>query len=184
MQGFENTNLYAMLSMIDTKHGIIINENLGLLGNIEFPVDENYIHLFNYGEDRPIRRGDSFQVVDGDGCLLLDYYITETYILEDENNEIEAYIFNLRDFKAEDDILSIMYGISGKILDGLIAYDKSNKFYINNIKELANNYEIDSTLIKECVGVDNYIITYKNNKYTLSYTEEANKISIYKKRRG
>ena len=106
-------------------------------------------------------RGNYFRVIDGDGCILFDEYITITG--EIWNKDKPEYVFALRDYKVANKFDSFFCSDT-KMLDGLIYYDGKDTY--TNCLELKDKYKYMENLKLEQVVGSSYTLDVGNNVYS------------------
>lgn len=106
-------------------------------------------------------RGNYFRVIDSDGCILFDEYITITG--EIWNTDKPEYVFALRDYKVANKFDSFFCS-DAKMLDGLIYYD--GKDIYTNCLELKDKYKYMENLKLERVVGSSYTLDVGNNVYS------------------
>lgn len=106
-------------------------------------------------------RGNYFRVIDSDGCILFDEYITITG--EIWNTDKPEYVFALRDYKVANKFDSFFCS-DAKMLDGLIYYDGKDTY--TNCLELKDKYKYMENLKLEKVTGDSYTLDIGNNVYS------------------
>lgn len=96
----ETTDMEYMLSMLDKKHSIVVDNNIGLIG--EFDKDSTHTEpsdkLMKLWELQE-KRGDSFLVVGEMGTIIIPEKVSHTFIIQDNNDDITKYAFILKDNK-------------------------------------------------------------------------------------
>jgi hypothetical protein len=160
----ELTPVEELLIMMDIRHGIIVDSELALLGNME---DESeyeaindhrkellYVQVSNFDE----KRGDNFDVLDNTGCLIIREKVIATGILLNKG-ETEGYIFILSD-NSIDDALDSFFGDKETVPVCVIYRD--GKLYTNS-KEL--EYEYDESIDIELCQYAYYKLRYRNRMY-------------------
>ena len=190
-----NTNqLESMLQMIDPAHGVIIDENIGLLGYFESEdVEEKVLKsmsLLNYevydnisvaklhDKHSMYKRGNFFQVIDTDGCILFDEYVKEIGIIY-KDDELYGYMFILKDYKASQSF-DTFFDIESYCPAVVLYVD--NKLYINKVldKELMNRFEYREDIKIEHVKRWEYKLEFENINYYSYVINSNNNISVYK----
>lgn len=157
-----------MLNMIDPSKGIMISEEIGLLGfGEEKDFDKTVFHDINDDKlafayiDTFISgfRGDYFYVISEDGCILFDYYIVSAGIIREQGNII-GYVFRLKDYDSEEDFFESGY------YPGLVLY-MDGKLYVNNLKdkEVAKKIGEYKDFSIERTGVIDYTLKIENKIY-------------------
>lgn len=106
-------------------------------------------------------RGNYFRVIDSDGCILFDEYITITG--EIWNTDKPEYVFALRDYKVANKFDSFFCS-NAKMLDGLVYYD--GKDIYTNCLELKDKYKYMESLKLERVVGSSYTLDIGNNVYS------------------
>lgn len=106
-------------------------------------------------------RGNYFRVIDSDGCILFDEYITITG--EIWNTDKPEYVFALRDYKVANKFDSFFCS-NAKMLDGLVYYD--GKDIYTNCLELKDKYKYMENLKLERVVGSSYTLDVGNNVYS------------------
>lgn len=106
-------------------------------------------------------RGNYFRVIDSDGCILFDEYITITG--EIWNTDKPEYVFALRDYKVANKFDSFFCSDT-KMLDGLIYYDGKDTY--TNCLELKDKYKYMENLKLERVVGSSYTLDVGNNVYS------------------
>lgn len=189
--------IYSMLQMIAPECGIVIDENIGLLGEFkdEASYDKNIKQLtiqgYSENEIRQVAvfhraeiqqtRGDFFRVIGNDGCILFDERVESTILLYRENVHV-GYMFILRDVKAYQ-VLDDFFDDEASCRAVIIYYN--NNLYINNIQddEIKGKYKYDKSIKIEEVDNRSFRIEFKNDifySYVVSY---HNRISIANSRK-
>lgn len=190
----DTTQMENMLQMIDPAHGIIIDSNIGLLGEFTTTVNEELalhnmsdkgyevytnISVGKLNDKRSMyKRGDFFKVVDADGCILFDEYINDCGILY-KNNELYGYIFILKDYKASQ-VFDLFFD-NEAFCPAVVLY-VDNKLYINNVldKELMKRFEYRDDIKLEYMKTGEYKLEFENFVYYSYVINGHNNISIYK----
>lgn len=90
----------GLLKMFNPEHGIIISNDIGLIGNNDFKISpfreyDGTIYDANLDKPNKFRLGDKYKVLHSDGFVLFDEEVEWTGIIKGENNENVAYIFGL-----------------------------------------------------------------------------------------
>lgn len=106
-------------------------------------------------------RGNYFRVIDSNGCILFDEYITITG--EIWNTDKPEYVFALRDYKVANKFDSFFCS-NAKMLDGLVYYD--GKDIYTNCLELKDKYKYMESLKLERVVGSSYTLDVGNNVYS------------------
>ena len=106
-------------------------------------------------------RGTYFRVIDSDGCILFDEYITITG--EIWNTDKPEYVFALIDYKVANKFDSFFCSDT-KMLDGLIYYDGKDTY--TNCLELKDKYKYMENLKLERVVGSSYTLDVGNNVYS------------------
>ena len=106
-------------------------------------------------------RGNYFRVIDSDGCILFDEYITITG--EIWNTDKPEYVFALRDYKVANKFDSFFCS-NAEMLDGLIYYDGKDMY--TNCLELKDKYKYIENLKLEKVVGSSYTLDIGNNVYS------------------
>jgi hypothetical protein len=171
------TPIEDMLTMIDKGHSIVIDDNIGLLGEgIETEeLDAAELAYIRQGYDID-SRGKYWRIIDKDGCILIDKFVTMIGIVEEYGITV-AYIFVLKDYRVKDEFNSFFE--SGATKEAVVIY--SNGKLTTNCEELGLEIN-DSIDITEIVGhqyrlyINNdryisYIINSDNNIYGFSKKE-------------
>lgn len=190
----DTTQMENMLQMIDPAHGIIIDKNIGLLGEFKSEFEEDLVmknmHARGYEVYTNVsvgklndkhsmnKRGDFFKVIDADGCILFDEYITDSGIIY-KNNELYGYIFVLKDYKASQ-VFDIFFDDEA-FCPAVVIY-ANNKLYINKISDdkLMKKFEYRDDIKIEYVKHGEYKLEFENIVYYSYVIEGNNSISIYK----
>lgn len=193
-KSIDTTQMENMLQMIDPEHGVIIDNNIGLLGKFENDdiEQENMLAMRKRGyeiddtkslarlndKQSMYKRGQYFNVIDTDGCILFDELVTETGIMY-KNNELYGYIFILKDYKASQ-VFDIFFDDEAFCPAVILYID--NKLYINNVndKELKEKFEYRSDIKIEFVKQGEYRLEINHDIYYSYNIEGNNRISIYK----
>ena len=167
-------DLVSVLNFLDKKHSIIINEEIGLLVNYEFIVDENVTDILSYPNRLDLyKRGDYFNVIDKDGCLLFKEDIIKTCCLKLDNKTF-GYVFILKNFLAKDEEESFFDDEA--TVPALIAYI-DNKLYRNNIIEYTDcNVELDKSIKYKEMSGSSFIIHIHNKAFTVTCADRKNNI--------
>lgn len=111
-------------------------------------------------------RGNYFRVIDSDGCILFDEYITITGELWNADKDKPEYVFALRDYKVANKFDSFFCG-NAEMLDGLIYYDGKDMY--TNCLELKDKYKYMANLKLEKAVGNSYTLDIGNDVYS-SYT--------------
>lgn len=106
-------------------------------------------------------RGNYFRVIDSDGCILFDEYITITGVIW--NTDKPEYVFALRDYKVANKFDSFFCSDT-KMLDGLIYYDGKDTY--TNCLELKDKHKYMENLKLERVVGSSYTLDVGNNVYS------------------
>lgn len=192
--GHDTTQMENMLQMIDPSHSIIIDRNIGLLGEFESVEDEEQSIRtmqklgYNVYQDNIIaklddkysmyKRGDYFKVIDADGCILFDEYITDCGIIY-KNRELYGYIFVLKDYRASQ-VFDIFFD-DEDFCQAVVLYI-DGKLYINNIddEELMSKFEYREDIKIHFVKPGEFKLEFENTVYYSYAINGHNNISIYK----
>lgn len=174
--------LKSMLNILDKEHSIILTEDIGLIGNSDYKVDETFGELRMIGDLYPdIKLGDMFTVVTSDAVVLIEEYVDLSGIIYENNGDI-GYIFKLKDYSVEDYTWTIL----GKDLidskPALIYY--KNGVIQTNCYELKDKYVYSKDL--DCCINKNRLtrLDINNVAYapkTLSFENSIYSFSEYKK---
>lgn len=174
------TELKSMMNMMDPSHSIILFNELGLMGNSEYIVDGSLkiLEIKNaYNIKTNTKRGEYFNVIDSDGTLLFNEYISRVgYILDKDNIEnVLGYIFILKDYMALNP-MDIIFNDSGN--DPAIIIYLNGVFYINYIKELIDNTKFRYTKGINIHIIDDslFVVTFLNMKLTAHLKDRNNGI--------
>lgn len=116
-------------------------------------------------------RGNYFRVIDSDGCILFDEYITITG--EICNKDKPEYVFALRDYKVANKFDSFFCS-NAERLDGLIYYDGKDMY--TNCLELKDKYKYMENLKLEKVVGNSYTLDIGNNVYSSYAVSPINKV--------
>lgn len=116
-------------------------------------------------------RGNYFRVIDSDGCILFDEYITITG--EIWNKDKPEYVFALRDYKVANKFDSFFCS-NAERLDGLIYYDGKDMY--TNCLELKDKYKYMENLKLEKVVGNSYTLDIGNNVYSSYAVSPINKV--------
>lgn len=182
------TDVECMLNMLDKGHSIVLHNEIGLLGEHDFIIDEDskkhgvlHIPPKGNGEFEKIerKRGDNFQILDKSGVILFDFLVKHIGILYDKEMENRFYIFVLSDYKSFNELDILL----GDVQDAMVLY-KNGRLYHNNIKgateqQLASFDEIVD-IKRNRTAYNTYSITINNEIY-VSYNicSRANNIWEY-----
>lgn len=189
----DTTQMEAMLQMIDPGHSIIIDNNIGLLGEFTSEEDEKHALASNKSEMYDIdnmtigrlhdkhtlyKRGDFFKVIDSDGCILFDEYIRESGIIY-RNNSLYGYLFVLRDYEASQ-VFDTFF--DDEAFCAAVVLYINDKLYINNVldEELMNKFEYREDIKIEFIKQGEYKLEFENTVYYSYNVDSNNGISIYK----
>ena len=189
----DTTQMEAMLQMIDPGHSIIIDKNIGLLGEFASEDDEEHALASNRSGEYDVdsmtigrlhdkyslyKRGDFFKVIDSNGCILFDEYIRESGIIY-KNSNLYGYIFILRDYEASQ--VFDMFFDDEAFCPAVVLYI-NDKLYINNVldEELMNRFEYRDDIKIEFVKQGEYKLEFENIVYYSYNIDGNNNISIYK----
>ena len=189
----DTTQMEAMLQMIDPGHSIIIDKNIGLLGEFASEDDEERALASNRSGEYDVdsmaigrlhdkyslyKRGDFFKVIDSDGCILFDEYIRESGIIY-KNSNLYGYIFILRDYEASQ--VFDMFFDDEAFCPAVVLYI-NDKLYINNVldEELMDRFEYREDIKIEFVKQGEYKLEFENIVYYSYNVDGNNNISIYK----
>lgn len=168
-----NNELYLMGEFI----------NIDLFGNAEQIKTESIKRsVFKYGStigdvnsgDKILGyRGNYFRVIDGDGCILLDEYITLTGELWNVDKDKPEYVFALRDYRVANKFDSFFCS-NAEMLDGLIYYDGKDMY--TNCLELKDKYKYMENLKLEKVVGNSYTLDIGNDVYSSYAVSPLNKV--------
>lgn len=191
---YNNNQIANMLRMIDPEHGIVIDDNIGLLGEfsskeieeenkkamIREGFTEKCIHdigIFNVISTMS-KRGQYFIVVDSDGCVIIDEFIEQTFLMY-KNNSLVGYAFILKEYKAKQ-ILDIFFDDESSCPAVILFID--NKLYINNVNDskLIKKYNYSKDISISVIGTGTYKINYKGDSYSTYIVDNYNKIGYGK----
>lgn len=188
------TQMENMLQMIDPQHGIIIDDNIGLLGEFESDAIEESImqDMIKEGYDisdtqniarlsdkhSMYKRGQYFRVIDTDGCILFNEYVTECGIIY-RNKETYGYVFILKDYKAYQ-AFDIFFDDEA-FCPAVVLY-VNNKLYVNNIQdeEIMKKFKYRDDIKIEFVKQGEYKLEIDKEIYYSYIINNNNMISIYK----
>lgn len=134
-------------------------------------VHGNTIGDVNSGDRILGYRGNYFRVIDSDGCILFDEYITITG--EIWNKDKPEYVFALRDYKVTNKFDSFFCS-NAERLDGLIYYDGKDMY--TNCLELKDKYKYMENLKLEKVVGNSYTLDIGNNVYSSYAVSPLNKV--------
>ena len=190
----DTTQMEDILQMIDPGHSIIIDKNIGLLGEFASEEDEeqamrkarscgydtgnNSIIGRLYDKSSLYKRGDFFKVIDADGCILFDEYIKESGIIY-RNNVLYGYIFILRDYEASQ-VFDLFFDDEA-FCPAVVLYI-NGKLYINNVLEekLMIRFKYRDDIKIDFVKQGEYKLEFENTVYYSYNIDGNNGISIYK----
>ena len=174
-----NTNVCCMLQMLDPNHSIILDENIALLGETEDEVGhtDKVATMLDLRHDK-VKRGDYFQVIDRDGCILFNPYVKAAGTMVIGANTV-GYCFFLKDYDEEDDFLSIVD--SNARTEAVVIY-ADNKLYAkrNYGDEFLSNLVIDKNIRIESIGNETYLLTFKGNTFLSSVLNKKQKIMQFR----
>lgn len=175
--------IYNLLNIVDPIHSIVINKEIGLLGNGDYKVYSILDKQLPVGEiidttdNTIVRRGNYFTVLEESiGASLLDDYITDTLIIY-RNNHIKDYGFILKDYRVIDDMNKALvdWGLIEKesaYIPALILYEGNNLY--TNCKELGNKYIYNKDIQIDGNRDDGFKLVYKGNIYKSSEISKKN----------
>lgn len=143
----EITDMETMMNLINPSRSIIVDNNIGLIGEFQNEVPEITTEpeeILDLRQDNPpeklIKRGDYYRVIDREGCILVDESIIFTGTLEPS-----TYIFLLRDYKIEDNISKLLDnpfeepGYTVPSVNAILVYHLDTNTFETNSTELINN---------------------------------------------
>ena len=133
--------LETLLAFFDKSRAIVVDSNIGLIGNSDFR--ESYRReIYNPAlEKHHVALGDYFQVIHSNGLMLIEEYVTGANILI-SNQETIGYIFTLKDYRVDNPIEDF-FDMPSTLLP-IIYYD--NKDIYTNVKELSHKYKFINNL--------------------------------------
>lgn len=193
----EITDLEAMLQMIAPRTSIIINDQIGLIGEGVEETTTNILTastISNVGRacdgirhlpfdvNRPEIKGKEFRVLDIDGCIIIDYPIIHTGIVKNNKDKTLGYVFILKDYKAKDPFEDFF---NNKLTAPAIIIYVDGELYINNVvdEKLLEQFKLDTNLKMETISHSNYLLTFKNRLYYGDVLDRYNNVYVYKERR-
>lgn len=176
----------ALLQMIDPEHGIILDENIGLIGKYSSAdtKQKTIAHkseLISVGKlwDKPsmVKRGDYYVPI-GTCGILFDEHVADTGIMY-SSNKIFGYAFILKDYKAVQ--------VFDKFFDSececnaVVLYINS-KLYINcvNDDEIKSKFEYEPSIRIEFIKQGEYKLWFRDKLFYSYRIEANNNISIFK----
>ena len=176
------TAVKAVLQMISPNTGIVISDEIGLMGVFE---DETKATLDD-GSVADIRvdssianRGDYYRVLDKDGCILFDEKVKSTGIMI-ENGEIVGYMFELLDYSATQKFGLFFDDYKCK---PIIIYYKGS-LYVNDIddEKIKSKYKYDENIWLEPIDYTSWSLEFKKKVYYSILENASNGISVYRYR--
>lgn len=177
------TAVRAVLQMISPNTGIVISDEIGLMGVFEdetkVTLDDDSVADIRDSEDID-NRGDYYRVLNKDGCILFDEKVKSTGIMI-ENNEIVGYLFELIDYSATQ-TLDSFFDDDYKCKPIIIYYKGS--LYINNIddEKIKSKYKYDENIWIEPIDNSSWSLEFKNKVYYSILKNIPNRISVYRYR--
>lgn len=173
----ETTDMEYMLSMLDIKHSIVIDNNVGLIG--EFDEDSTYVEPSNQLmrlKELNEKRGDSFLVVGEMGTIIISEKVSHTFIIQDNEDNITRYAFILKDNKTLNEVdtffeAEAIYGST------VVIYDTKDESLRTNDRYMEYKYDKHIRLEEICNGV--YRLSDNFKEYTSISIDVLNNISIF-----
>lgn len=173
----ETTDMEYMLSMLDIKHSIVIDNNVGLIG--EFDEDSTYVEPSNQLmrlKELNEKRGDSFLVVGEMGTIIISEKVSHTFIIQDNEDNITRYAFILKDNKTLNEVdtffeAEAIYGST------IVIYDTKDDSLRTNDRYMEYKYDKHIRLEEICNGV--YRLSDNFKEYTSISIDVLNNISIF-----
>lgn len=173
----ETTEMECMLSILDIKHSIVVDNNIGLIG--EF--DEESTHIEPSDKLMKLRelnekRGDSFLVVGEMGTIILQERVSHTFIIKDGNEDITRYAFILKDNKTIDEIDTFF---EAKAVYGqtIVIYDTKDESLRTNDKYIGYTY--DKHISLEKISHEVYRLSDNFKEYSSVTIDMLNNISLF-----
>lgn len=156
----------TILTLLDIKHSIIIDANIGLLGEINYKNDNKTERVLDIRSDTiNMTISKRFNVIGRTGAKLFDEFIKTVFIVENSNGDI-FYAFEIDGYTVEDNLNSFFGFESEK--RAVILY-KNDKLY-TNCKKLSTKYEY----IENIELSDKFI--FDNEYYTVNSYNRYNEI--------
>lgn len=173
----ETTDMEYMLSMLDIKHSIVIDNNIGLIG--EFDEDSTHMEPSNQLmrlKELNEKRGDSFLVVGEMGTIIISEKVLHTFIIQDNEDNITRYAFILKDNKTLNEVdtffeAEAIYGST------IVIYDTKDDSLRTNDRYMEYKYDKHIRLEEICNGV--YRLSDNFKEYTSISIDVLNNISIF-----
>lgn len=172
--------LLGMLNMLDKQHSILLYGNIALMGNIDYEVEDWYeVEDIPSWNNETTKRGEYFDVLDSDGCLMFDMQVYKVGVLFN-NMDIVGYVFVLKDYRAIDNKNSFFTGLEETKPGIIISYN--NKLYINEIIELLNDnrFEFDRNMEFEEMNSGDSKLFFKGINYISCCIDDKNNIYRYR----
>ena len=180
--------IYNLLNIIDPTHSIVINNEIGLLGNIDCEVTQDILgkqvvigEIIDNRDNTIVKRGNYFSVLEKNiGTYLFDEYITNTLIINEDNHN-RVYVFVLKDYKVINELDRSL--LEWNMIDeetvstpAIIIY-KEGKLY-TNCKELENKYCYNKDIQINVDICNKFNMLYEGKNYKSYRISEKN--GIYK----
>jgi hypothetical protein len=203
LQEFENvyseknssSDMKSMLQLISPGTSIIVDENIGLLGNnMKIANNNSLLDLTNnlpINSKVELKRGTAFDVIDNEGCILFDEKVILTGVIEDRSANDKYYIFGLGGYYIKDNVLDFFdqddFGFNSeddmdKTLyenPALILYKAdANELYTNS-PELKDKY-IYNDRIRIDIRIKDILFYNGNQQYIGIAVSKENKIYEFK----
>ena len=171
----------SMLCMIDKEHGILINDEIGLIGNASYEIKKSHGDLYIAGQENQYKLGDYFEVICDKGYKLFDEYVVSIGIIMNDTG-VNGYIFELKDYNVED-ALNDFFGFQKSKFAAILCMkdNTGDNVLYTNCKSLKHKYKFSDSIeytdsICEIFGKQyrKIIKDYNNNIFTLLERGKSN----------
>lgn len=177
---FERSELAKMLCFLDPEHSIIVDSNIGLIGEFKGKHISKNSHTIKNVVDEE-KCGDVYTVIGKQGLIILEEKVTHSYMILDETLEAFEYLFIIENASVQDE-LSDFFDMDSTI-PAVVIYNVNTEEYRTNCLDLANKYKYDKGIdITSTDASNNGIlnIMYNGNCYYGCEINTSNHIGILK----
>jgi hypothetical protein len=182
--------IIGLIKLFDPEHGIIISNDIGLIGNNDFKISpfrefDGTIYDATLDNSVKYKLGERFKVLHSDGFILFNEEVEWTGIIKNDDNDNYGYVFGLSGRHISNTIDSFF---GDEDTDDSIAVFIPSVYKENNCKCFTNDLELMQTSHEYRYKKDLYYdkisntITIDDVAYRLIEIDSENKIyRIYKK---
>lgn len=182
--------IIGLINLFDPEHGIIISNDIGLIGNNDFKISpfrefDGTIYDATLDNSVKYKLGERFKVLHSDGFILFNEEVEWTGIIKDDDNSNYGYVFGLSGRHISNTIDSFF---GDEETDDSIAVFIPSLYKENNCKCFTNDLELMQTSHEYRYKKDLYYdkisntITIDGVAYRFIEIDSENKIyRIYKK---